>query len=540
MPKIRLSALATDMKGKAGGSVFSTNSGGTYFRNNPSGGGRKSAAWDKSKSSFASLASQWRALTTEQQDAWAEMSQNYPTTNAFGEPRFPSGYELFMRLNGTLINLNLPQLTTPIMPRELPNYGSIRFFTPDQFLFQPQFAFKTLVSNPGDECEDDENCPPEQTCFQGYCLDFDEDIFGIDNLGGINTALPFSFTGIFNLFEDTTIFGPGPKRFVLLSCKCPDNTLFIMSIVKINATTWNLDIEKRKTPPPGAPFDSEASFSFPIENLTKAFRLVANINVNDPENSSVFIDGKALTLVEWGKDGTITNFGNHAFQIGQSGDEYISDMLVQDVRFRQGTIEGDNLRLVNSGYVLGDEEILIDTDFFAEPDDPECTTNDDCPEDQECWRGVCLEFNPGSQLALPLKNEGTAGASVSIIIRPVPLLSQIRADLPRMYSVIMDITLTNPGVEYSKLIFEASSPVSFGKSDISVRKKRIAVMDAELKSVFSIGEAYMQEFHVIPFGSTMFLDMFTLFTTSGQRVPAPPPEPKKPRFKAGALLSTGH
>ena len=146
MPKIKLSALASDIKGKSQGSVFSTNSGGTYFRNNPSGGGRKTAQSAAQKNRFGSLATRWKALTNEQRTQWRESASAYPTINAFGDSRIPSGYELFMRLNGVLISNDLPLLTVPGTSREIPLIEGIDIISPDLWMFTPNTQFKTNLS----------------------------------------------------------------------------------------------------------------------------------------------------------------------------------------------------------------------------------------------------------------------------------------------------------------------------------------------------------------------------------------------------------
>jgi hypothetical protein len=146
MPKIKLSALASDIKGKSQGSVFSTNSGGTYFRNNPSGGGRKTAQSAAQKNRFGSLATRWKALTNEQRTQWRESASAYPTVNAFGDSRIPSGYELFMRLNGVLVSNDLPLLTVPGTSREIPLIEGIDIISPDLWMFTPNRQFKTNLS----------------------------------------------------------------------------------------------------------------------------------------------------------------------------------------------------------------------------------------------------------------------------------------------------------------------------------------------------------------------------------------------------------
>jgi hypothetical protein len=149
MPKIKLSALASDIKGKAEGSVFSRNSGGLYFRNNPSGGGKKSAKWDKSKSSFGSLASKWRDLTQSEIDAWNAATTAFQTVNAFGDARISSGYELFMRLNAPLVYIGEAFLRTPNSPTQMPSINFNGLGTPDNVLFKSDKALSNVLPNNG-------------------------------------------------------------------------------------------------------------------------------------------------------------------------------------------------------------------------------------------------------------------------------------------------------------------------------------------------------------------------------------------------------
>lgn len=125
MPSIKFTALVSDMKGKANGSVFSKNKQGNYFRNNVTGGGRKSLAWDQQKSNFSFLSTQWRSLTEVQKDSWASMAANYPALNKFKESYIPSAYQLYMRLNGVLYAKGFTLLTTPIAQRSLPNLDDL-------------------------------------------------------------------------------------------------------------------------------------------------------------------------------------------------------------------------------------------------------------------------------------------------------------------------------------------------------------------------------------------------------------------------------
>lgn len=148
MPKVKFTALVSDMKGKANGSVFASNSGGTYFRTNKTGGGQKSLGWAANKNGFADLSGQWRSLTSEQKQAWKDARTLYPTKNAFGEPRIPTAYELFMRLNGTLLAAGKEILITPATPRSMPFVDDLDIIIPEQTVFAPNIITR-LRGNQG-------------------------------------------------------------------------------------------------------------------------------------------------------------------------------------------------------------------------------------------------------------------------------------------------------------------------------------------------------------------------------------------------------
>jgi len=120
MPQIKFSALVTDMKGKANGSVFSSNKQGSYFRNNKWGGGRKTARWQNAKINLAFLSNAWKNLTNEEREAWNAAAQDNPFLNKFKVEYIPSGYQLFMSWNGNLRGASFPILNTPGSKRPFP------------------------------------------------------------------------------------------------------------------------------------------------------------------------------------------------------------------------------------------------------------------------------------------------------------------------------------------------------------------------------------------------------------------------------------
>lgn len=125
MPSVKFSALVSGMKGVANGSVFSQWHGQYYYRNRSSGGKRSSSKWQLSKANMAQVAQGWRALTVPQKAAWAAIVGSYPTTDKYGTARNPTAYELYCRLNASLLNAGQTLLVTPIAPLAITNLISL-------------------------------------------------------------------------------------------------------------------------------------------------------------------------------------------------------------------------------------------------------------------------------------------------------------------------------------------------------------------------------------------------------------------------------
>jgi hypothetical protein len=172
MPQIKFSGLVTDMKGKAGGSVFSSNKQGTYMRNNKWGGGRKSKRWDNSKARLGQLSNSWNLLSERQKNGWNNAAADFPFMNKFGEPYIASGYQVYMSLNGNLLAHNFPILTEPGAKRPFPDDAQLTFSQPNPGWVTGGTGV-TFPNPPLRGCTD-EDPPPEgcadcEDCFNGDC-----------------------------------------------------------------------------------------------------------------------------------------------------------------------------------------------------------------------------------------------------------------------------------------------------------------------------------------------------------------------------------
>ena len=113
MPQIKLSALLSDIRGKANGSVFSQNKQGLYFRNNKIGGGKRSPLWDSKKALLPASTQSWRSLSPNKQEAWNNAAVNEFRKNKVGDLKPISGFQFFTELNLKALNIGAQPLTLP-------------------------------------------------------------------------------------------------------------------------------------------------------------------------------------------------------------------------------------------------------------------------------------------------------------------------------------------------------------------------------------------------------------------------------------------
>lgn len=127
MPRVKLSAGFTAIAGKQGGSVWATNQGGLYFRNNKFYGKVPKMGQVGSRANMAYISGLWRQLPPTNQIEWTNAGPDFPTTNIFGDARIPTGYELFMRLNLNIVKFGNTLLSSPPSPSSFPAYGPLEW-----------------------------------------------------------------------------------------------------------------------------------------------------------------------------------------------------------------------------------------------------------------------------------------------------------------------------------------------------------------------------------------------------------------------------
>ncbi len=125
MGLVKISGLLSNLGGKFSGSVIQGGKSGLIMRNNNWQAPKQFPKWQAQKASFAVLSQTWRTLTQVQRDAWAAIVASYPATNRFGDSYDPSGFQLYMTLNGTLEAAGQTLLLVPLPPAAVHDVGAV-------------------------------------------------------------------------------------------------------------------------------------------------------------------------------------------------------------------------------------------------------------------------------------------------------------------------------------------------------------------------------------------------------------------------------
>ena len=361
MPKIKLSGLISDIKGKANGSVFARNSGGLYYRNNPSGGGQKTNTWALAKAKLSSLSGKWRNLTADQRIAWNNAVSNYPTVNAFGEPRTPTGYELFMRLNGPLVNLCLPINEIPQNPESFPDLGIVQLATPIDFLFTPEHGYapfgynfnSTLSKSPSiSECTIDS--PPGSNCWTGPSANT------LVSIGDIKLNESIIMSALFTLNRESTTNEEGDKEFRLFAFSNMHGA--VIAVLELQPSGLYI-ITAGMTYNPGNLLITSKPFALPLNEpvrLSVFYDPLADSNnhifVNkDDQTASVVLTDIMPTVVH---DTTVNLLPlNAGFPI---------PYIIQHYSLWNESFDQTFIDAVTSGYLVGSPLLLLDFSYNSE------------------------------------------------------------------------------------------------------------------------------------------------------------------------------
>lgn len=514
MPKIRLSALAVDMKGKAGGSVFSRNAGGVYFRNNITGGGKKSATWDKQKANLAAVSRAWKSLSIEEQDAWARAAADYPAKTVWGDTRQPSGYELYSRLNGVLQGAGLSVLTTPTAPRSIVDMGETEIVYPDLYQFQPQRVLNML----------DQPITFGQQYAIGDIVDFQLETTDAFTMH-IRASMQFPLFPTTKTSRSYSLFGsrltdvPGIAVFIDVQASGV-KTLYFQIYDSNHVASHYCVIPEQ----------------FDFSNFTIT---VMNVG-SDLEMAQIYLNG---SLMETTFDSS-GNVGTHLIEqqlvLGSINSEYRFYGYLSDFRLYRSTLGADEISLISNNYTLGTEFLRVPLQDFTPAQVPN-QTDDSCEDDGDCAYGfmcidgVCTEVTSGDTPSYDLN-----GFNLSWTVYGNPDKSRVLKNWSPGFvpTMALHVEFTNLAGTYLQVF--ASPPISPGVLSRTANVKLLGTFEYGENTVFELSNAYRSIFPNVPGGSSIQFFVVVVDSQTGvNTTKAAPKKPKRTRFKAGAELSGG-
>jgi hypothetical protein len=104
---IKLGALASDIRGSIGGTVFSRNGGGAYAKQRVKGTNPNSAGQQLSRSIMSSMIAAWAALDAAVRTDWATYASNVTLINRLGDAINVSGFNMYCRTRAITEKLGL-------------------------------------------------------------------------------------------------------------------------------------------------------------------------------------------------------------------------------------------------------------------------------------------------------------------------------------------------------------------------------------------------------------------------------------------------
>jgi hypothetical protein len=512
MPKIRLSALAVDMKGKAGGSVFSRNAGGVYFRNNKTGGGKKSPSWDKQKANLAAVSRQWKQLTIEEQDAWAAAAVDYPAKTVWGDTRQPSGYELYTRLNGVLQGAGLPVITVPVAPRSLVDMGETEIVFPDLVQFQPQ-----RVLNFRDQ---------PATFGQMHALAPFQD-YGIETRSF--TTFHIRVNADFVDFPDDT----GSRQYGIFGQEATDEPGIALYFIKQDTGEVALYFDIYE----GA---SYTQYSCALGIGWECVNRTITVTMNDDAVPvvKIYIDGVSQTLTD-SSVGTLTGLAiTKDFRIGCYNQDVKFFGTISDFRIYKKELDEADAALIANNYILGSEFLSVPfINFTANTVTPiagaACAVDSECDYGYQCVNGACVLYETGTT-----PSYDTLGINQQFFIIGQPYANKALINVSPGFVPTLTLTVENANLSGTYLQVYASPPMSAGIVSRSANVKLIGTYEYGANLVFDLTADYKAIYGNVPGGSSVQFFLVVVDSVTGVNTQKmAPKKPKRVRFKAGAELS---
>lgn len=126
MAKVIFSSIIADARGKVGDVIYSKNRAGAYTRATAIVSNPNTTAQQAVRDRIGDLSTAWAALTDTQRYNWEQAVHWYKSTNVFGNAKYPSGFNLYIKLNSNLVQAGQAPLDSPLPPAatlQLSNYS---------------------------------------------------------------------------------------------------------------------------------------------------------------------------------------------------------------------------------------------------------------------------------------------------------------------------------------------------------------------------------------------------------------------------------
>lgn len=479
MPKIKFSALVSGMSGKANGSVFATNNGGSYFRTNASKIKPKTASNSVRKSLFTGVSQAWRSLTSEQQTAWNNAVDAFVVQNAFGDNRTPTGYEVFTRLNNTRATYSLPILVNPPTPRDLPAVGEMELVFPDLFQFFPNFALTNF----------NQNNATQQNYFYNEAL-----------LASGPALVEGVLSGQFYFGNLIQVQGWLQADKGLFEVPCTGGNTFRIDVRGSNDYMQNVALSVAG----GSGSWNVITTDEPID-VREPFTVAFVISDSDVNDFRIFVNGIECTCTKTPSGTFAVPTASGGLRVGNSTSSLQSRMFISDVRWTLGTLTTDQLEQLTLGYVLGIETYTFPFNSFSvAAGTPNTTENLIDP----------FFIQTGLEAHRVLK---------SFSSNRVPQMS---------------LTTTGTGLDGVNLNVYATAPMSFGKTGKITNFRLIASLPWNGESEFEVWSYWKEKFK--SFSPNGYVNFYvTVFDTTTGVIPATQIKPPKRKpFKAGSEMGT--
>lgn len=112
MAKIKLGALAQDVRGSVAGNTFARNRGGAYVRQKVAPIQPRTARQLAQRAILTEVSQAWRTLTDAQRQGWTNWADNHPVMDVFGDTLVLAGNGAYSRVNAVRLTAGLAKTAT--------------------------------------------------------------------------------------------------------------------------------------------------------------------------------------------------------------------------------------------------------------------------------------------------------------------------------------------------------------------------------------------------------------------------------------------